>query len=460
MLLVAIGCAVIFLLFLFHGRHEPPTANDAARKAVPTDSDVSFSRGSRDFSRHRPGAIRPQTAETPEQLVSEKVKQFAQKRRDLARRLAKSQNREVSSEAEAFFDAVESGNWDDIHARWKALADRSGQYTGSKEKPARDADWPEILDTYGVAEQAHMWPAQKLLDYGNAVLGSMKPGMIYVGGTDPGRWVPELLNETGEGDPHIIITQNALADATYLDFVNTLYGDQISSLTSEDSQKAFQQYTQDAQKRLEHDQQFPDEPKQLLPGEDVSNANGHTSVSGQVAVMLINEKLMQALMQKNPSLSFAMEESFPMKGFYADAAPLGPLMELNASSGQGAWTPEQAAQSLDYWKSTTAALQADPEAAGSDATLKTWSHDAVAAANLLSAHGYGAEAEQAYRYSAQLWPASPEAVNGLAQVLAENGRASEANQLLTDFVSKYPNERAAIEKARSAWSVSVPNKQL
>ena len=211
----------------------------------------------------------PQPAKTAEEIVSEKVRQFGQKRRDFARRVAKRQNRELSPEAEGFFDALEAGNWEEIHARWKALADRSGQYENPREKPARDPDWSAILDGYGVAEQAHIWPAQKLLDYGQAVLGSLKPGMIYVGGTDPGRWVPELLNETGEGEPRIVITQNALADNTYLEFVNALYGEQMTTLTSEDSQRMFQEYIQDAQKRLDHDQQFPDEPKQVRPGENI-----------------------------------------------------------------------------------------------------------------------------------------------------------------------------------------------
>src|SRR5207245_7997099 len=163
---------------------------------------------------------------------------------------ARRSNKELSPEAERFFDALEAGNWEEINARWKELANRSGQYADSDREPHRDPSWAEILDAYGVAEQAHLWPAQKLLDYGQAVLGSLRPGMVYVGGTDNGRWIPELLNETGSEEPHIIVTQNALADGTYLDFVNTLYGDQMTTLSSEDSQRAFQDYMNDAQKRL------------------------------------------------------------------------------------------------------------------------------------------------------------------------------------------------------------------
>jgi len=81
-------------------------------------------------------------------------------------------------------------------------------------------------------------PPEKLLDYGNAILESLRPGMVYVGGTDPGRWIPTLLNETSEGERHIVLTQNALADATYLDYVNFLYGDRLTALSSDDSKRA------------------------------------------------------------------------------------------------------------------------------------------------------------------------------------------------------------------------------
>src|SRR5207237_7040832 len=203
-----------------------------------------------------------------------------------------------------------SGRWEEIEAHWKVLSRRSGQYEHSTNHWAElDPFWPAVLDAYGVAEQAHLWPAQKLLDYGNAILDSLRPGMVYVGGTDNGRWIPELLNETGEGEQHMIVTQNALADGRYAEFVNTLYGDRMTTLTSEDSKRIFQDYIADAQKRLEHDQQFPDEPRQIRQGEDIQVVDGKVQMSGQVAVMAINEKLLQTLLEKNPELSFAIQES-------------------------------------------------------------------------------------------------------------------------------------------------------
>ncbi len=383
-----------------------------------------------------------------EEIVAEKVKQFGRSRRAFVEAIASRRNVELPIEIKAFFDAIEAGNWDEVHSRWKELATHTHQYDYSKDdRHDLEPFWQSVLDAYGVSEQAHDWPAQKLLDYGNAILGSLQPGMVYVGGTDNGRWVPELLNETGD-DPHIMVTQNALADGTYLDYLRELYGDRFNTLSSEDSQRAFQEYVADAQKRLEHDQQFPDEPKQVLPGEDITMKDGKASVSGVVAVMAINEKLLELLMQKNPGLSFAVQESQPMRGTYAHAVSLGPLMQLNVQDAQNTFTGDQAAQSLNYWQSKAQTLLGDPEASASETTLKSYSHDVNSTANLLAAHNFTAEAEQAYNLASQLWPASPEAVEGLAGILNRTGRAAEAQQLLDNFVRRHPDQRPAIETFR------------
>jgi hypothetical protein len=42
------------------------------------------------------------------------------------------------------------------------------------------------------------------------------------------------------GEPHVVVTQNALADGRYVEYMSTLYGDRLATLTEEDSQRAFQ----------------------------------------------------------------------------------------------------------------------------------------------------------------------------------------------------------------------------
>ena len=66
------------------------------------------------------------------------------------------------------------------------------------------------------------------------------------------------------------------------------------------------------------------------------NVEGVLKPYGEISVMAVNQLLLQNLLQKNPGLTFALEESFPLKATYTDASPLGPLMELRASDQQNA----------------------------------------------------------------------------------------------------------------------------
>jgi hypothetical protein len=370
---------------------------------------------------------------TPEEIVAGKVTQFAQDRLRITQAMAERFKVHVAPDVERFFQAVAAGKWDELNAAFKALKQRRESGNGED----LGVLWGPILETLLIAECAHDWPSQKLLDYGEATLGSLRPGMVYVGGTDPGRGIPTLLNETSEGERHIVITQNGLADASYLRYVDFLYGDRVATLTSEESQRAFQDYMVDAQKRQAHDEQFPDEPKQIRPGEDIRTVENRVQVSGQVAVMSINELLLRNFMAKNPDLSFGLEESFPLKSTYANAVPLGPLMELGVQDVQNSFTRETATQAVNYWHDAAQQLLMDSEAPDSPAHL-TYAKMAAAQAALLADHQYGNEAEQAYRLAAQISSASPEAVYGLGQLLATTGRADEARQLVADFESTHP----------------------
>jgi len=383
---------------------------------------------------------------TAEQVVATKLTRFAKKHRALVHRIADHYHLAVPSDVDRFFAAVEAGNWEEAERIYKTL--RDGEYNGSPRSADLRKFWRPILEAYGAAEEVHSWPAQQLLDYGNSVLGSLRPGMVYVGGTDPGCFIPTMLNETTDGEQHIVFTQNALADSSYIDYVNFLYGDQVNILTADDNKSAFDQYSADAKKRLEHDQQFPDEPKQILPGEDLQMVNGSLIIHGVTAVMAINEVLLQDFLQKNPDLSVAMEESYPLKSTYAGAAPLGPIMELGANDGASAITADTAAQTAGYWDSAAQNLLSNPEAAASDTVLKTYSHEAVAAGNLLANNNYSDAAEQTYQTALDLWPDNPEAAYTFARFLAGQGRMDEAREILDTIVTDDPVQAAAVEAVR------------
>jgi tetratricopeptide (TPR) repeat protein len=104
---------------------------------------------------------------------------------------------------------------------------------------------------------------------------------------------------------------------------------EIYQPTPEDSQKCFNEYLQDASRRLEHDQKFPNEPRQIKPGEDVKVIDNRVQVSGQVAVMAINGLLTKVIFDHNPKNEFYVEESFPLDWMYPYLTPFGIIMKIN-----------------------------------------------------------------------------------------------------------------------------------
>jgi len=371
---------------------------------------------------------------TAEEVVTNKVSQFARNRREVLHKLAKHLKLEVPAEFDKFFDAVEAGNWDKAHDLFEAI--KKIRYSTGTEAMAELL--PVLTETYGVAEAAHAWPAQQLLDYGQAVLGSLRPDMVYVGGNDAGLYIPTLLNETSEGERHVVLTQNGFADGGYVQYVRFLYADRLATLTSEDSQRGFQDYLADAQKRLQHDQQFPNEVRQIRPGEDVRVEENRVQVSGHVAVMAINEKLFQTLMDKNPSVSFAINQSFPFQSTYASAVPLGPIMELRNQDGL---TPERAVQSVDYWRTTSQELLSDPEITDSSPARQAYGKMAAEQAALLLDREYVAEAEQTFRMANEILPANPAIVFRYVSFLAGQNRLDDAIPLVRNAANLAPDNK-------------------
>jgi hypothetical protein len=124
-------------------------------------------------------------------------------------------------------------------------------------------------------------------------------------------------------DPFFLLTQNALADSTYLEYLRSMYGGKIYIPTATDSEKAFRDYTEDVQKRKQNNQ--------LKPGENfqTDSASGRVQISGQVAVMEINGLLAEIVFDKNTNQEFYVEESFPLDWMYPYLEPHGLIMKIN-----------------------------------------------------------------------------------------------------------------------------------
>jgi hypothetical protein len=440
-ILAAVALSNLVLLLMFKQRPSsagsaPPPAVANAQSAANTASASPRNPFARGGSR-----VSMTATELPaEQVVSNKLAQFARSRRAITEGLARKHGLEIQPDVRRFFDALEAGNWteaDGLFQGW--MRERREMRDSEVNRPPSVPHelWTAIREAYGVAEVAHAWPAQKLLDYGERVMSSLRPGMVYVGGTDPGRFIPTLLNETSGGERHVVLTQNAFADQSYLKYVEFLYADKLQVLDEKDSQHAFQSYMTDAQARLARGE--------LRPGEDVKVVENRVQVSGQVAVMDINERLLNMFIEKNPGLSFALEESFSLKSTYEGAVPLGPILELRASKDPP--TQPQIVAAVDQWRTLSQNISADDLISNA---RKTYSHMAQAQGNYFAARGFSAEAEQTWQLSREMCPANPEAVNSLYRLWRGNGRANEAEAMLSDFERSYPGQADTVKKIRTS----------
>src|SRR5260221_2822321 len=190
--LVGLGCAAVVLLAILAPRGIF-TQRELGRTSEATTSNHAQSSGSE-------GPARLKSNPTAEEIVANKLDQFARDRLRITRAMARRGGAELPEEVDQFFNAVAANRWDELNDLYRKLE----KIRDSGNDNLRSV-WAPILETLLVAECAHAWPAQKLLDYGQATLGSLAPGMIYVGGTDPGRGIPTLLNETSGGERHVIL---------------------------------------------------------------------------------------------------------------------------------------------------------------------------------------------------------------------------------------------------------------
>ncbi len=212
---------------------------------------------------------------------------FVSEKKALTTTLAKKHEVTVPSMVWQFFDAAEKGDWETTTNTFARLLASPGGYGKAAWVPQEI--WGPVHDTLGAAEQFHGWNPELLRTFGKGILGAL--------------------------------TQNALADEGYLNYLRDMYGTHIYIPNTNDSADAFNKYFQDARSRLEKNQ--------LMEGEDVKIVDDRVQVSGVGAVMFINELLCKLIVEKNPGREVYLEESYPLKSFYPQSVPHGFVLKIN-----------------------------------------------------------------------------------------------------------------------------------
>ena len=233
------------------------------------------------------------------------------------------------------FAAAEKGDWLTISNAFEDLRQRAPQYErragATNDVRLHGIAWETVKEIWGAFYAFNVSGEKYSLAWSDGIIHSIPPGSVYFGGTDPGRFlITAMAKSQIHGDPFFILTQNAMADNSYLDYLRSMYNGRIYIPTKEDSQRCFDEYVSDASARLAHDEAFPREAREVRPGENLNRgSDGKVEVSGQVAVMSINGLLTRIIFEKVPDREFYVEESFPLDWMYPRLEPHGLIMKIN-----------------------------------------------------------------------------------------------------------------------------------
>ncbi|NLF21538.1 MAG: DUF2723 domain-containing protein [Lentisphaerae bacterium] len=257
---------------------------------------------------------------------------------------------------------------------------------------------------------------------------AMGPNAVFFGGTDPGRFVPTyMIYSAHVREDVFLITQNALADNTYMSVMRDLYGNQIWIPTPDESASAFQIYVEEVQSGKR--------PKNA----ELVIENGRVQVSGALGVMEINGILCEMIFNYNKARHpFYIEESYVIPWMYPFLTPHGLIMKIN--SEHTPLTPDVVRNDLDFWDWYVRRHTRQARYLRDVVARKSFSKLRSAIAGLYSARGMLREAEQAYQEARMLYFVSPEANFRLIQdVLLRQQRYDEALDIIDLFIQHDPN---------------------
>ena len=233
------------------------------------------------------------------------------------------------------------------------------------------------------------------------------PSAVFFGGTDPGRFVPTYMIYSANVRPDVyLITQNALADDTYMSVERDLYGDEIWIPSKDDSAAAFSEYVTSMS---------PEE----RAAKGVVTENGRVQVTGALSVMDINGILTRKMFDhERLRRDFYLEESYVIKWMYPFLTPHGLIMKINAN--EHSLNDAIIRNDMEFWDWYARRLLKDPAFRRDFPAQKSFSKLRAAIAGLYAdtrnksrADGdfqkYNSLAAQAFREAVSLYPASPEA---------------------------------------------------
>jgi len=348
-------------------------------------------------------------ASTPEAQAL--LKKFIEIKDDQFQTLTRVSATSPSADYQRFFQLGRKSKYGQMRGLFQDMASRSGQYADSKseDKSIRLSAWQTVLEVVMASDLFCAWNWRDILQYNHDVIEAMETPCIYFGGTDPGRTLPTVFVETGESKRIVVLTQNPLADQTYMDYIRFVHGAKITLPSGEDFNKVFNDLVQARNQK----------PNSGFTLErDPTGKGMRASVSGPEAVFAINGALAQWIFEKNKDhFSFYLEESYPMDWIYDHAVPSGPILKLNKDPLKGRLDKKLVEKDTAFWNARVKELMGDPRSLLENVADRVVSARAAyskmrtAIARLYDHHGMTEEADYALKQALQLCPGNREATD-------------------------------------------------
>ncbi len=327
---------------------------------------------------------------------------------------------------------------------------------------------------------------------GNGYPDMDKDSVLY-GGTDPGRFVPTYMifcesrvapkdrfrDKDFDRSDVYIITQNALADNTYMNYIRDHYDftrpkndgpfqkllrrdhtypvQPIYIPSGEDNNRAFQEYVRDVQ------------TGKIPASADIKIENGRVSVQGVGGVMTINGILARWIFDKNKDKhSFYIEESYVIPWMYSFLTPFGVIMKIekdpvpSPQENPKVWT-DIVARDRTYWNKLSQEFLAREDFRRNSDAKKSFSKMRSAIAGLYAARGLIGEAEYAFKQSRELCPESPEACFRLSDLYMRQQRYDDAKKVMEGYIALDPynqNAKNFLQSIQNASKDDAHRKEL
>lgn len=368
---------------------------------------------------------------TPERMVSDRVYSFVRDQRRLVEDIARQLQVDVPPQVHEFFQAAEGGDWGNIKRLFNTLSSERGS---SEAAPGLATLWPAIQDAYNAAQTAASWSPAELLDYGQQMAGNLPPGAVYLAGSEAAKSITSLMTPGG-GDGPLVMSAAGVRDGAYQEFLAYAAAQRLTPLTREEMDSVIQAASAEAR-----------------PGADGGDAGAGAAAEAPLSPgskARLEARLLQMLIEKNPGVTFVLEQADQALSMDANAVPKGPFIEVRAGGGGGAGvTSAQAGATLEYWRETAQRLQADASLAPDAPSRVAYAGMAAGQAEFFAARNFKQEAEQAYRLAREIAPASADPLRQYAQFLTAEGRQGEAFQMIDEFAARNDQLRHVAEDVR------------